>query len=79
MLIFVFGGGGRIGGKRGDFGGCGWKCLGGESVRRWHGGDERDDNGDVWRAGLDLTNFEAKLQPHEVCWTRPHFGNFEED
>ena len=23
------------------FGGCGWKCLGGGSVRRWHGGDER--------------------------------------
>ena len=38
-------------GKRGDFGGCGWKCLGGESVVRWHGGDGRDDNGDVWKAG----------------------------
>ena len=51
MLICVFGGGVRMGGKRGDFGGCGWKCLGGESVVRWHGGDEGDDNGDVWKAG----------------------------
>ena len=41
----------EVSGKRGDFGGCGWKCLGGESVRRWHGGDGRDDNGDVWKAG----------------------------
>ena len=51
MLICVFVGGVRIGGKRGDFGGCGWKCLGGESVVRWHGGDERGCYGDVWRAG----------------------------
>ena len=69
----------RIGGKRGDFGCCGWKCLGGESVVRWHGGDERGCYGDVWRAGWDLTNFEVKLQPHEVCLTRPSFENFEED
>ena len=40
-----------MGGKRGDFGGCGWKYLGGESVRRWHGGDERGCYGDVWKAG----------------------------
>ena len=39
----------------------------------------RNNNDNVWRAGLDLTNFETKLQPHEVCWTRPSFGNFEED
>ena len=51
VLICVFWGEVRMGGKRGDFGGCGWKCLGGESVRRWHGGDERDDNDDVWREG----------------------------
>ena len=51
MLICVYWGGVRIGGKRGDFGGCGRWCLGGGSVVRWHGGDERDDNGDVWRAG----------------------------
>ena len=51
MLICVFWEGVRIGGKRGDFGGCGWKCLGGESVRRWNGGDEGGHDGDVWRAG----------------------------
>ena len=51
MLICVFGGGVRIGGKRGDFGGCGWKCLGGGSVVRWHGGDGRDEEYDAWKSG----------------------------
>ena len=35
----------------GDFGGCGWKCLGGGSVVRWHGEDERGCYDDVWKAG----------------------------
>ena len=64
-------GGGENRGKRGDFGGCGWKCLGGGSVRRWHGGDERGCYGTC--GGRDeTTNFEVKLQPHEVCSTRPN-------
>ena len=43
------------------------------------GGDGRDDDGDVWRAGRDLTDIEVIVQPVEVGSTRWSFGNFEED